>query len=325
MLTLSFAVLALCSCGKDGANGFSAGSCIALAEVGAEQGSLSVSVETSGIWRLGCSEDWLSFDVEGGNGNQAFTIFFDSNEPDILNLKQARTARIAISLDSDMVSDTLILVQRGFLGGSPGYKVSSDKRISLEFDSKAITEACFVCSSSDGLDDSAALRDWIASKGADAFVLDGVAEGSLPGGLSIAGCNFKGMGPEEEYAAFKAAVNASINSSYEGSTRWIVAGQMYHYSSMQTGYPATPAWYPSDARGDDFLPDRFAWQNNLYDCAWMASHDFVITFTDDQGHAYSADYVYVSSAVLGMISSFELVDAPVAGMTHKAFVIRFKI
>ena len=51
-------------------------------------------------------------------------------------------------------------------------------RISLEFDSAAITDGTFVCCSSDGLDDDAALRNWLQSVGADAFVLDGTVEGS---------------------------------------------------------------------------------------------------------------------------------------------------
>lgn len=325
IITSLFLLAGLCSCGQKDEALFKSGSCIAVAEVSAVEGSLSILVQTSGTWRLGCDEDWLSFDVKGGKGNQAFTISYESNVPDILNLKSARTAKIAISLDEPRVSDTLLFVQRGFLGKDTDAAVKPDSRISLEFDSAAITDGTFVCCSSDGLDDDTALRSWLQSVGADAFVLDGAVEGSLPGGvIGIAGRDFEGLSADEEYAAFKAAVDATVNSSFDGGNRWIVAGQMYHTSSMQTGYPSTPAWYPADAKGRDFRSDRYAWQNNLYDAVWMAKQDYVTTFTDSLSHSYSADYVYVSSSVLGSVSSVELVNAPVAGMTHKAIVLNLK-
>lgn len=316
---------ALSSCEKKDDALFKDGTCIAVAEVGALEGSLSILVETSGTWRLDCAEPWLSFDVEGGKGNQAFTVYYGSNVPDIINLKQARVAKIAISLDDSMVSDTLIFVQRGFLGGISSREVKPDGRIKLEFDSSAITEGRFICCSSEGLDDDSALRSWIESQGADAYVLDGIVEGSLPGGnISLAGCSFPGKTEDEEYLAFKAAVDATVNSNYDSAAMWILAGQMYHYSSMQTSYASTPSWYPKDAKGPEFRSDRYAWQNNLFDAVWMARRDFVSTWTDAQGHSYNADYVYVSDAVLGCVSSVELVDAPVAGLTHKAIIIDLK-
>lgn len=320
-----FLFVGLCSCEQKDEALFKSGSCIAVAEVSASEGSLSVLVQTSGTWRLSCDADWLSFDVKGGNGRQAFTISYGSNVPDILNLKSARTAKIAISLDEPRVSDTLLFVQRGFLGKDSDASVKPDDRITLEFDSAAITDGTFVCCSSDGLDDDTALRSWIGSVGADAFVLDGTVEGSLTGGsIGIAGCNFEGLSADDEYAAFKAAVNSTVNSSFDGGNRWIVAGQMYHYSSMQTGYPSTPAWYPTNAKGPDFRSDRYAWQNNLYDAVWMAKQDYVTTWTDSLSHSYSADYVYLSSSVLGSVSSVELVNAPVSGMTHKAIILNLK-
>lgn len=314
-----------CSCGKDGKDdAFAAGACIAQARVGAGEGSLSVSVETEGTWRLSCEASWLHFDVKGGSGNQAFTVFYDSNASDIINLRPARVARIAIGLDDSMVADTLVLVQQGFLGGEVETAVKQDARIKLEFDSRAITEATFVCCSSEGAEDAAAVLAWAEGLGADACVLDGAVSGSLPGGINVVGCDFAGLDAGAEYAAFKAAVDGSVNSSFDSGTDWIVAGQMYHLSSMQTGYPSTPSWYPADAKGDGFLSDRYAWQNNLYDTVWMYARDYVTTYTDAEGHSYSADYVYVSSQVLNMISSMQVLDAPVAGMAHKAIVLNLK-
>ncbi len=327
-IILSAFILAagLSSCGKGKEDAvFKGGNCIAVAEVSASEGMLSVLVDTDGSWRLDCDAQWLSFDVKGGSGRQAFTIRYDSNTPDVINLKSARTAKIAISLDGPRVSDTLLFVQRGFLGGGSGASVKPDERIKLEFDSAAITEGTFICCSSDTLADDSALRSWIQSQGADAFVIDGVVEGSLPGGsIAISGCNFEGLSADEEYLAFKAAVDATVNSSFDSGAQWILAGQMYHLSSMQTGYPSTPSWYPADAKGSAFRSDRYAWQNNLYDAVWMARRDYVSTWTDADSHSYCADYVYVSSAVLGAVSSIEVVDAPVSGMTHKAIVIKLK-
>lgn len=316
-------VISLWNCTREEAAGFKAGACIAQARVSADEGHLSVSVETSGTWRLSCDESWVSFDVEGGRDNQAFTVYYTSNVPDILNLKKARSARIAISLDDSMVSDTLVLTQQGFLGEGRQVKVQDDPKISVEFDDRTITQATFILCSSEGLEDDTLLRTWLQEKGADAFVLDGETEGSLEG-ISIAGCDFADFDAAAEYMAFKALVDGSMNSSYEAGDSWIVAGQMYHYSSMQVGYRFTPSWYPSDAKGDDFRSDRYAWQNNLYDCVWMAEQNFVTTYTDAEGHGYAADYVYVSSSVLGKVSSVQLVAAPVAGMTHKAIVLHLK-
>ena len=319
------AAAVFCSCEKEGdTDPFASGTCIAQARVGAGQGSLSVAVETSGMWRLSCSEEWLHFDVEGGVGKQAFTVFYESNSSDIINLKPARVAKIAIKLDSPMVADTLVLVQQGFLGGEIQTTVKPDSRIKLEFDSKAITEATFVCCSSEGLDDDTALLAWINGQGADAYVLNGTVNGTLPGGIKVAGCNFAGLSAADEYAAFRAVVDGSVNSSFDSGTEWIVAGQMYHLSSMQSAYPSTPAWYPADAKGDDFLSDRYAWQNNLYDTVWMSTRDYVSTYTDAEAHSYSTDYVYVSASVLDMISSMSVVAAPVAGMAHKAIVLNLK-
>ncbi len=320
------AMAMMSSCSKDGddVETFASGTCIARASVGAGEGSLSVSVETAGTWRLSCQEPWLSFDVEGGAGSQAFTVYYESNSSDILNLRPSRVAKIAISLDTHLVSDTLVLVQQGFLGGEVKSEIRPDSRISLEFDNKAVTEARFICCSSEGLDDDSALRTWLDERGADAFVLDGNVEGSLPGGIRIAGCNFAGLTESEEYIAFKQAVDGSVNSSFEGGTQWIVAGQMYHLSSMQTSYPSSPGWYPADAKGEHFRSDRYAWQNNLFDVAWMYAQDYVSTYTDTDSHSYSADYVYVSSSVLDMVSSVQIVNAPVSGMAHKAIIVEIK-
>ena len=66
---------------------------------------------------------------------------------------------------------------------------------------------------------------------------------------------------------------------------------------MQTSYQSTPDWYPADIEDPLFDADRYAWNNNLYDCLWMAERNFVETFVSEQG-ANMADYIYVSRDVL---------------------------
>ena len=102
----------------------------------------------------------------------------------------------------------------------------------------------------------------------------------------------------------------------------MIGGQLYHFSMMQTAYPATPSWYPSDIDASEFDSDRYAWNNNLYDCLWMSERDFVTTWTSETG-SYMADYVYVSRDVLATISEVQRLD-PVYGMTHNPIKITLK-
>jgi hypothetical protein len=93
---------------------------------------------------------------------------------------------------------------------------------------------------------------------------------------------------------------------------------------MQSSYPATPSWYPTDVEDPDFDADRYAWNNNLYDCLWMSERNFVQTWTDQaDGKSYMADYVYVSRDVLASIYSVERLDK-VLGMEHNPIKITLK-
>ena len=120
--------------------------------------------------------------------------------------------------------------------------------------------------------------------------------------------------PDAEYNAFRSAVDALVRVSDVNGM--VLCGTMGHYSMMQTGYPSTPSWYPSDATDAVFRADRYAWQNKLYDILWMKEQGFVVTATDEEGKAWASDYLYISESVLSMVSAADIMDIPVTGMRH---------
>ena len=91
---------------------------------------------------------------------------------------------------------------------------------------------------------------------------------------------------------------------------------------MQTDYAATPAWYPQTTADSRLRSDIYAWQNNLYDCAWMYKQDYISTWTDAEGNAFCADYVYASVSVFAKVESVELIK--VEGLAHKAIKVTLK-
>ena len=82
----------LCACTKNVEiiDPYSPGSCIGKIELGAAAGSMSVSVETSGDWRVETADEWLTIDTKGRTGNGAFTVYYESNESDVMTLKSGR-------------------------------------------------------------------------------------------------------------------------------------------------------------------------------------------------------------------------------------------
>lgn len=297
---------------------YSPGVCVGEIILGATEGTVSVSVETEGAWRIESDQDWLRTDVNGRSGNGAFTVYYSSNVSDMQSLKQARTARIAISLEKTMTVDTLVLVQRGMHHVEPSHEITADPALKLEYAAKVEKEATLLCLSSEGTADVASV---IEGHGADIVVLDGVVTGELEG-FNIVGCNHDGLSQDEEYEAFRKVIEQTYNSGPHAGDKWIYAGQMYHLSSMQIGYESTPEWYPQTTTHDDFRSDIYAWQNNLYDCVWMYMQDYVETYTDDQSRSYAADYVYVSASVFALLTSVELLD--VEGLSHKPVKLTLK-
>ena len=319
---LAVTVLFLISCSKQSSEHvYKSGKCIDTHYVTSPAGSLSVLVDTKGVWRVDCDEPWVSIDVRGGIDRQAFTISWLSNESDILSLKPTRKADIVIRLDESMTADTLRLIQQGFVHKDYVMTSEEDPDLTLEYVRTTPTEVSILCCSSEGSTYDAVL-EW-AQTAADVVAIDGDVIGEVEG-INIAGCDFKGLSVDEEYAEFSNLVSSTVNSSPETGLDWVICGQMYHYSMMQTGYDSTPSWYPATKEAKEFRSDLYAWQSNMYDVVWMSKQAYVVTYTDEEGYSFSADYVYVSSSLLAKIYDVELLDCPVAGMTHNPIRITLK-
>jgi len=310
----------VCACTKNVEiiDPYSPGSCIGKIELGAAAGSMSVSVETSGDWRVETADEWLTIDTDGRTGNGAFTVYYESNESDVMVLKSGRVGRVAIRLAESKKVDTLVFVQQGFYPVAADVEVVSDPAIALEYKDEDKAEVSLICCSSEGESD---IMSWLAAQDADVVVLDGNVTGEVDG-LNVRGCNYAGMTADEEYDAFRSLIRQTYNSAPDAGDDWVFAGQMYHLSVMQAGYDITPSWYPATTEAMEFRADLYAWQNNLYDCVWMYKRNYVSTYTDADGRSYCADYVYVSSSVFAKVTSVELLD--VDGLSHKAIKITLK-
>lgn len=310
----------VCACTKEVeiVDPYSPGVCVGEIMLGATPGKVSVSVETEGTWRLESDQPWLRTDVSGRIGDGAFTVYYESNQSDVHDIRQTRVAKVAIRLEKTMKTDTLLFVQRGLMPEQSTAKVEKDPSLSIEYRMDEQQEVVLVCCSSEGEGD---LQQWLDAQDADIVVKDGKVDGEV-NGLNVIGCDFVGKTVDQEYDQFKKMVNDTYNSGPHAGDDWIYAGQMYHLSSMQTDYEGTPQWYPQTVTDSRLRSDIYAWQNNLYDCVWMYTRDYVSTWTDAEGNSFCADYVYASVSVFSKITSVELIEIP--GLDHKAIRITLK-
>lgn len=334
----------LCACTKnlEIVDPYSSGVCVGEILLGSISGKVSVAVETEGNWRIESDQPWLKTDVSGRTGDGAFTVYYESNQSDVHVIRQARVAKLAIRIEDKEKTDTLVFVQRGLMPVKSTYKVQNDPALTLEYHLPQEQTLTLLCCSND---DAASVDALIEQHNPDVTVTgekilfkegkglvndEGIGvitdqeslEDVKSDAIRVAGCNYKGMTEEEKYDAFRSLINRTYNAGPDAGDNWIYAGQMYHLSSMMMGYEATPEWYPDSTSNEKFFADIFAWQNNLYDCVWMYSQDYVATYTDPELGAYSADYVYVSPSVFSRIESVELLD--IEGLSHKPIKVTFK-
>ena len=310
----------MCACTKNVeiVDPYSSGVCVGEILLGATPGQVSVSVETKGTWRVESDQPWLKTDVNGRKGDGGFTVYYESNQSDVHDIRQARVAKVAIRMEETMKTDTIVFVQRGLMPATATRKVQKDPALTIEYRIENQKDVVLVCCSSEGEGD---VQAWLESQNADVVVLDGTVEGVVDG-LNVVGCNFAGKTDDQKYEEFRSNVETTYNSGPYVGDDWIYAGQMYHLSAMQTDYPNTPEWYPQTIADPRVRSDIYAWQNNLYDCVWMYSQDYVTTWTDSEGNSFSADYVYASVSVFSKITSVELIEIP--GLDHKAIRIALK-
>lgn len=317
------------SCGELGLD-IDSGNVVGEIEVTASAGSLAVSVETVGRWIVYEAENaqWIKFDVQGGVGKGAFTVSYDANMSSVVDVKSSRKAQIVVTSEDYAKSDTLNIIQQGFYSDVRPSQVTPSTEIVLEYIENPAREFEVVYCSSDGVTDQEALSQWAAQ-------FDVVAcgngfikpEAEAKGNYSI--CTVGDMyfvstdlTENNDYDTFKSIVDATYNA-YNSPSKWVIGGQLYHYSMMQVAYPSTPSWYPSEIDRTEFDADRYAWNNNLYDCLWLSERNFLTTWTSDEGKSYMADYVYVSRDVLATICKVQKLDK-VYGMTHNPIKITLK-
>lgn len=319
---------ALMSCSK-----IEPGNVVGEVEVTAFAGQLTVSVETVGRWIVKEADDasWVSFDVQGGIGKGAFTVSYEANMSNVVDMKSSRKARIVVTSEDYAKSYTLNIIQQGFYSDITPSVVTPSAEVVLEYvESPARTLSVVYCSA-DGVSDMEALKQW-----ADQFDVVACGNSFLKPVLQTDGAFAKCSVDDvhfvsadlqqylEEgtgYDVFRSIVDATYNA-YNSPSKWIIGGQLYHYSMMQAGYKSTPSWYPSDMEAEEFDSDSYAWNNNLYDCLWMSERDFVTTWEDDS-KSYMADYVYVSRDVLATVCQVQKLEK-VHGMTHNPIKVTLK-
>ena len=329
---LLVAVTAL-SCEKSGLE-IKSGNVLGEIEVAATAGRLTVSVETVGRWIVYEADDapWVSFDVQGGVGNGAFTVSYQDNMSSVIDAKSSRKARIVVTSEDYAKSDTLNIIQVGFYSDIRPSQVTPSPEIVLEYVTPETKTMTVVYCSAEGVTDQDALARWaeqfdVVACG-NGFIRPAVGSEDKFAVCTVGDVNFVSadlgqvFNEGKEYEAFVDIIEKTYNAQNSPS-KWVIGGQLYHFSMMQTAYPATPSsWYPSDIDASEFDSDRYAWNNNLYDCLWMSERDFVTTWTSKAG-SYMADYVYVSRDVLATISQVQKLE-PVHDMTHNPVKITLK-
>lgn len=328
------------SCNKSGLD-ISSGNVVGEMNVTAAAGRFTVSVETVGRWIVYEADNagWVDIDVKGGVGKGAFTVSYESNMSSVVDLRSARKARIVVTSEDFAKSDTLNVIQQGFDNSVKPSAISPSKEIVLEWEQVEAKTLTFVYCSADGVEGGAeALSNWaqdfdIVACG-NSFIKPAVAPASdkkyaqyLFEDMNFVSADLKDQwaegGREAALESFKGMVEDTYNAP-NSPAKWIIGGQMYHYSMMQSSYPATPFWYPVDMDAQDFDADRYAWNNNLYDCLWMSERNYVETWTEPtEEKSYMADYVYVSRDVLAAVYSVEKLDK-VQGMEHNPIKITLK-
>lgn len=320
------------SCGKSGLD-IESGNVVGEIEVSASAGRISVSVETVGRWIVYEADNasWLSFDVQGGVGKGAFTASYQANLSSVVDAKSSRKARIVVTSEDYAKSDTLNIIQMGFYSDIRPSEVKQSEEIVLEYVTPETKTLTVVYCSAEGVTDQTALARWaeqfdVVACG-NGFIRPAVGSEDKFAVCTVGDVNFVSadlgqvFNEGKEYEAFVDIIEETYNAQNSPS-KWVIGGQLYHFSMMQTAYPATPSWYPSDIDASEFDSDRYAWNNNLYDCLWMSERDFVTTWTSKAG-SYMADYVYVSRDVLATISQVQKLE-PVHGMTHNPVKITLK-
>ena len=305
----------------------------------APAGSMSVSVELDGLWRVWAEEDWISLDVNGRDGYGAFTFFWSSNESDFSESRVTRLGHIVIQSIPDMRSDTLYIRQQGTPDGHDYVTRLSGGYIGIPDISQERVDALYLNAEGMSMEEIACMAEEVdlaavicpdastASMLATAYPGKSAFEGRLlflsmsrdvepvsssddPMSLAVSmdGVNYVladfGKDPADRLAQIRALLDSGYNVP-GASARWVIGGSFYYASVMEAGYPDTPSWYPASLHDDAFAADLYAWDNNLVDCIWMVNRGWTPTYSDAQGE-WRADYVYASGTVWNSMTDVTL-------------------
>ncbi len=342
VITITVAALALLSC-KEMQQDPTPGKGIGEIYVTAAPGSRSVLVKLDGLWRVRPQESWLHTDVDGREGEGAFTFSYDSNESDFITFKPVRKGAIVIQSLGTMVADTLWVLQQGIPDGKEYESLPQNSYI--EFPEGQIETLRILYANVKGASASA-IASWTASVGADVNCLiadnglsitlkDGTSAeeiGTLASpsalfakarGLSLALADFgEGLSDDAYYNAVVDLLSASYDQP-DAEENWLVGGSFYYLSVMEAGYAATPSWYPANPAAAEFAADRYVQSSNLTDCVWMTRRDFTPTWTAS-GKSWRADYLYASHSVWNAVTLVNVLNNVPAGASHKALEIKIK-
>lgn len=329
----------------------SAGETLGEIYVSAQSGAKSVLVNLDGLWRVRSLSDWMSVDPNGGNGKSAFTIYYGSNESDYANTNNTRKGTVLVENLETMVADTLYLLQQGIPDGVEHSEMRTGSYI--EFADINLTRLQILYANLQGckqedinsyikgadaqllglvLDESSSISTDYATEtyGNLAFVnksgypMTAIASSDCPTSIvvDIDGilCQVSDFGKELPDGASRFdQAERLLSTAYCApghGKRWIIGGSFYYYSVMESNYPNTPSWYPSNPHDPSFDADRHMQSNNLVDCVWSASRQFNPTF-NDAGKTWRADYIYASNSVwnAAVLSSVE--EPTIKNASHK--------
>ena len=360
-LILALAALAAVSC-TSGKDAYKPGRKVGEIYVTAQSGAKTVLVSLEGLWRVIPREGWMSTDVNGREGEGAFTVYYGSNESDFVKTNATRRGALVLQNLKTMVADTLYIIQQGTPDGTEYSSAPQDSYV--EFIDTPLTRVEAVYANIRGCTNLHEVAEKISGSSAQLFFLTLdeesaarfvetytltwtsilrhrglviVNKSSLPIGATLSGDAPAHLSLELDGIAWQVAefdaeaaalpqVMALLESGFnrpEAGAKWVIGGSFYYLSVMEAGYPATPSWYPSDPDDEAFLADIYAQTNNLTDCIWMSLRGYNPTWTLGD-RSWRADYVYASNQVWNAAVDVRLLDAPVSGASHKAVRLTIK-
>ena len=347
---VAVALMSLMACTKDTVQ-YKAGENLGQIYLSPQSGVMSVMVSLEGLWRVKTDSGWIHLDSNGADGKAAFSFTYDENKSDMIFSKEARKADIIIQRVSQMVSDTLVVIQQGAPDGNRYVSVEKDNYI--EFIVPQLKTVRLLYANLAGSEPQKTISwlqnvsfDWAATYDPDNY-LDGTSDNLLrEGAFAVAtqdimpekvfsdelsltvtadGWNLvvanysESADKSEQYRQMKDLLDRGYNQPFSGDF-WIIGGSLYHLS---ISYPETPSWYPLDPADAYFDADRYAWQCNLFDSIYLTHRGFNSSFSSD-GRSWRADYAYMSSSAWNHLVAVEEVPVSESGLQHVAYVLTLK-